>query len=734
MKGVLLCIFTWAALLPSTVGVALAASNTWLPVRETDLTVKEGAALDFSHLVEMGPAGSFGHVIIRNDGSLGFKMSPAKGARFFCASQPYGVQDGFPDRATADRYARQLRIHGYNLARFSFVDNILMTGKSKDFDFDAIQLDRFHYFLAALKREGIYWMLDGLTSWNGAYGDVGGDRWARRRNVKKGLYYSEEQREHWKELVGRILGAVNRYTGIRIVEDPALVGIILVNEGGLNYLLHQSPDDGVDRLFQTWLQNKYGSLAEARKSWGGTPESSTNLLHRSYVKTAKGTDAQRFYYALQVETLAWMTKHVRDMGFPGLITGFDNWSFVQDHATRSHLEALDFHTYHDHPSNFIAPGSVIKQSSSLDNELEYVRLAATARQWGKPFTLTEYDHPFWNRWRFESGLSMGAYAALQGWDLICRHGSGPIELRYNAAAHGRRGAIYPFGLGLDPVTRASETLAALLFLRGDVRKALGRVGLRLTPEFVFDRQGGVGRIADGYTKLALVTAVGLVWGGADTSGFDVVFTVEGDGPAIAGKIKKKIGLGDGIEFGDLLLRLKKSSGFEGNASQSDGVYVSDTGEIMLRAPRGELRIVTPRTEAVAFRSAPGRLDALRIQDVNGPGLFAVSALDGNSIRTSKRMLLIAVSHAENTGMVFADAAEREILNIGRLPVQMQPVAIRFALDHERSGKFRLYSLRFNGERLEELPLSQESGAISGRIDTVALKHGPTTFFELVENE
>ena len=68
---------------------------------------------------------------------------------------------GFPDHADADRYALQLARHGYNIARLTFLDASLMSGRDGDFDFDPQVLDRIHYLLAALKRNGISWIIDG---------------------------------------------------------------------------------------------------------------------------------------------------------------------------------------------------------------------------------------------------------------------------------------------------------------------------------------------------------------------------------------------------------------------------------------------------------------------------------------------------------------------------------------------------------------------------------------------
>jgi hypothetical protein len=690
-----------------------AVGDAWRPVEDRNLAIVAGSVLDFSGLVS---------------------HQKAAHARLFCASSPYGIENGFPDRAKADDYARQLRLHGYNLARFHFVDKVLMNRRTRDFDFDLEQLDRFHYFLAALKREGISWMMDGLTSWNAAYGDVGGDRWVKKRNVKAGVYYDPEQRKHWEQLVQRILGSRNPYTGIRILDDPALYGVILVNEGGLNHIVSLDPDPGLDRLFQQWVVARYRTVETARNAWGmyAPKGDQITLPRRVWAANPWVRDAQRFFYEIQRETFRWMSEYIRTLGYEGRITAFNNWPNLQDQATRAHLPWIAMNAYHDEPSMFVQHGSRIAQSSSLVGRLEYVRHLANSRHWGKPYSVSEHDHPFWNRWRYESGLAVGAYAALQGWDLICRHATSPIEMSYGGEPGSRKRAIYPFGIGMDPVARANETLTALLYVRGDVRSSRHRVGINLSEEYVFDERGGISHLPAGVAQLGLVTGVGLLW--ADNKPdlpLDTVIEPGGPLPTLTNKLASRIGLSGEQSLGELLNELRARGLLVGNQSDGKERIVSDTAEIILEPSAKSLKVITPRTEAAAFEQAPGRLDALAISASSGPALVSASAMDASRLGQSRRILLILATDARNTGMRFADLEARELVALGSLPVVVRTARVDIRLRHADSSRMVLYALHLNGGRAEKLPLTIESGAVSFSLDTATLKQGPTTFFELV---
>src|SRR5690606_22034629 len=145
--------------------------------------------------------------------------------------------------ATADLYARQLAMRGYNIARFHFLDASLMEGRNQDFAFNPEILDRVHYLMAALKKEGIYWMIDGLSSWQGASGNAE-NRWDPLPGLKLELNYTNDAFQHWRQLVTRLLADINPYTGKAPIHDEAMALVILANENGMEFetIVHEQSD------------------------------------------------------------------------------------------------------------------------------------------------------------------------------------------------------------------------------------------------------------------------------------------------------------------------------------------------------------------------------------------------------------------------------------------------------------------------------------------------------------
>jgi hypothetical protein len=739
-----------AATLLSPFSLVTAAEEVWSPVTDTSLIVREGSALDFSSMVSPDSAGTQGQLRVSPQGNFEFAGLPGKRQRFWSASVAFSPPNGgFPSHQFADLYARQLRLHGYNMIRLQQVDAMLMVGRQTDFDFDPEQLDRFQYFLSALKSQGVYWVIDILTSGNGAYGGNIPNRWADKYSMKSGVYFDAERQRHWKQLATTLLATKNPYTGLKMAEDPALAGVILVNENGLTFLayIHRSTyPEGLAPMFGTWLRKRHGSEARLRAAWGkelhadelqstGAVRLPSSMKERS----ERMRDFLRFIVDLEASTVDWMTKHVRDLGYAGPLTSLNNVGHLHADYARRTLGWIDMHAYLAEPNAYVSPGSEMPQKSSLERRLPYFRELAAARQIGKPFTVTEYGQPFWNSWRREAGLAIGAYGRLQDWDMICQYGENSIELSMAPSRLARKNTIMPFGLGLDPVARASETLAGLLFQRGDVRPAINRVVVGVDEERVFQAGDSADSMPGDLSAMALVTGLGVNF---DT----MVAPAAGDKKRVVAMGLEPEGLGrhlvrlekwmDGDPTGRVSKRVAtlRQAGVLNTKNRTNadaGIFHSDTEEILLDVSRRALSVITPLTEALSFDSLPApRKGRMQVISASGPALVALSSLDGKALPASRRILGILATDAINTGMTFNDAERKKLASLGTLPARILAGNVVVELESTTGAELVLYALKLNGERAETLPVERTASGIRFKLDTIQ-PHGPTTFFELV---
>ncbi|OCO99184.1 MULTISPECIES: glycoside hydrolase [unclassified Ensifer] len=698
------------------------ASDAWLPVRDVSLELGAGSPLDFSSFLPNATIDADHRLVAGADGRLAFVISPEKPERMLCASLAWSpASGGFPDHDTADRYARQLAMRGYNLARLHFVDGSLMFGRDRDFDFDPETLDRIHYLLAALKRNGIYWMMDGLSSLRGVYGGFD-DRWDDGGNLKLELFVDDRAFDHWKRMQEAILGRVNPYTGVAPIRDDALAVVILANENGMEFdtVVHDRPGKApydllLAKPFNDWLAKRYGSTEALAKAWRDLRSDETiearsvELPSDRYVDSPRLRDLQAFFIETERDTTARMSEVLRRLGYRGLISNYNNWPTVQASLSRRGLDAVTMNTYHDWVSGY-APGSKTTQTSSIRDGVSYIRMIAAARWLGRPFVISEYDHLFWNRYRYEAGLAMPAYAALQGWDALCRHGHGPIVLSYGEPFPHKK-AMLPYAIALDPVARAGETLSALLYRRGDVATSDVTVpfAVRGEKDLSDDMQA---REPEHLTDLALLGRIGL----EDANRLGKI-------PAV---MQPRLEDSEGI-----LENLRQSGALASNNGTSidAGIYQSSTGEILLNRFAGQLRVATAATEAVAFSSLrePIDLGVLRIEGADGNGLVALSALDAQaSLARSRRFLLIFATDAQNTDMTFRDTEEKVIEDFGRLPVRIRDGYVDLALART-AETWSVSPVGLDGK--VHAAVAEGKGDVTFRLSN-DVPSGPTTYFLL----
>jgi hypothetical protein len=726
--------------------LASQAADTWIPVKDTSLVIDTGSTLDFSALAPVRKTITE-QLVVTPSGDFAFSGSPTVPRRFLMASTGFDPATGsFPDKPAIDTYVNQLRIRGYSMIRLHFVDSILMTNRLADFDFDPVQLDRFYYLLAAMKSAGIYYMVDGLTSGNAGYGNIK-ERWVDSKLTKVRVFYNAEAQAHWRTLVTKIFGSVNPYTGKTTLQDPALAGLILVNEGGLPFVTRDWQPAELVPLFNNWLKTKYVTTAALKTAWGAelgaaeTLEAKNVALAGSYSGVSRRmSDSQQFYVSVEKSTADWMIAHVRAAGYTGLVTGYDNWLSPGAHASRSQFNWVDIHSYFSEPTHFIDVGSIIKQDSMLSNWATYIADMALSRQSGKAFSVSEYGQVFWNKYRRESALAVPAYAAFQNWGIISQH-TGAFTLSY-ADTSDRKNRITPYMVGPDPILRANETLAALLYTRGDVATAKKRLGLKLDPNFSFDQNSFLGVVPSNVRRLGIVSGVSVDWMGTQAAAYDAQMNPAGSGLTIAGvptptldpTLQSKTGVYDNDVFNNRItvLRLNAMLAKDARYNTADGIYQTDTGEITLETPRKRLVVKTPRTEGVVFDIPEAlTIGSLRVESATGGALVSASSLDNLPLSSSKRMLLIMASDARNTGMLFQDTAETKLAAVGSAPVTILSRAVTLTLTNVNAARLKVYSNTLRGSRGDAIPVTVSGSSITFTLDNAKLSHGPTTYFEVV---
>lgn len=147
------------------------------------------------------------------------------------------------------------------------------SGSTRNFNKEG--LDRFDYFAAKLKEKGIYLHIDLMVARRLLPGDGLDYPGSFQQCVKMFPMINERLTELQMEYARKLLTHVNPYTGLALVDDPAVVVVQINNEEsaikGTSEV--QSNEDlmpyeeEVVRKFNHFLLNKYDTREKLKKAW-----------------------------------------------------------------------------------------------------------------------------------------------------------------------------------------------------------------------------------------------------------------------------------------------------------------------------------------------------------------------------------------------------------------------------------------------------------------------------------
>jgi hypothetical protein len=638
------------------------------PAFTADWSAPPNSAADVSFLLE-APAGRNGHIEIR-DGHLAYP----DGRRF----RIWGINatggGALPTKDHAPRLAAHFARLGINCVRFHFLDRpaprgVLAANRDDTRALDPEMMDRLDWFVAELKRRGIYSNLNLNVARGYKPGDGVKDH--ELLGFAKALtFFDPRLLELQREYARQLLSHRNPYTGATYAQEPAIAIVELVNENSLveawkdgrlrGKNTRKNPSTWTDipasyaadltTRFNAWAAEKYP--IETRQRWSaqaGQPAGAPlpRLAPDEFAKApADRFHAEaEFYLELERTFYLSMAKFLRtEVGVRALLVGNSDHGHARTGYPQllgtSLLDVVDGHVYWQHPKDQTDPqsgrkvGFTIKNTPMVDEPLfsTVVELSRSAFA-GKPYTVSEVNHPFPHEFACEGIPILAAYAALHDWD----------GLFWYTAAHQDIGTMEAkiaghFDLAMDPVKLAQLPAGALLFLRGDVRPARRTDTRSYTREQV--REG----IRLSYQERPYFTP-----------GFPR----------------------------DLPLRhATRISSFDGPATASfapgeTAPWHSDTGELQWQAgapATGVVSVDTERTQALIgfVREHRGQLRHLAVETTTPFCAITLSALDDHPIARAPRLLVTATARVANTAMIW-NVRRDSLEKWGGAPTRIEPV-------------------------------------------------------------
>jgi hypothetical protein len=416
------------------------------------------------------------------------------------------------------------------------------------------------------------------------------------------------------------------------------------------------------------------------------------------------------------------------LGFKGIVMG--TITDCSPPTLQAEFDAVDGHAYWQHPSFPRRPWDpedwTVRNVSMVNEPGGTLARLAMKRVAGKPYTVTEYNHPSPNNYGSEGPLLLAAYGALQDWD----------GLFLFAYAHGRdwnsRKIDDFFDISQHPTKMANMAAAALIFRAGQVDAARELITRDLTSQ----------------TELPLLAQHAHPWGMIDlaTMGMNPatallhrtairIIPSTSDGaptkPSAAPAFYPPLAKG-GLRGG--LGEHGVSPAKDESASLDTRLLTSDTGQTAWdrrEAGKGVVTIDSPRTKAVIGFTAGRSFDLGDVTITPGRTLqdwctISLSLVEGESFAKPGRALLVATGSAENTGMHWKNAEHSSVgRQWGGPPslVEVIHATIRLPIPPNR---LKAWVLDEHGQR--STPLEIQPAPSGG--STIEIGGTPTLWYEL----
>jgi lysophospholipase L1-like esterase len=631
------------------------------------------SVLDLSRFLD-APAGKGGFVRVQD----GHFIKP-DGARLRLWGVNIASTSCFPPKDQAPRIAEDLARLGFNIARFHHLDAdwgqcLFISKTNHTRAFDTNNLDRLDFFIAELKQRGIYTSLTMNVHRHFKEGDGVRD-WKILGIGKGATYFNPLLIELQHEFTRSLLTHRNPYTGLEYRHEPALVTIEMVNENSLLEAWTQARLVGRDdKAGDTWspIPVSYGNeLTEQFNAWLATNRTSGQvaairneakvvsdaLIPRLAPNEFTNATALRFHteaqFLMGVESnyFAGMKRLIRDeLGSKSLLlsSGDHNDGFAGYAHLRNMLQfdVMDGHGYWQHPE--IGKVTKIKNDPMVNDPLDstFTQFARTPVA-GRPFTISEVNHPFPHKFAAEGYMMLTAYALFHDWDGI-------VWFDWERGRTGDPKQGLPrngwFDVSQDPVKLAQLTAAGLMWHRHDVAQTKEKLVRTYTPDETVEAMRLVQWQHRPFFK----------------PGFELTTPLEH---------ATRWRLDETHPPPDEVRPAKYPNPYAGKPPAE---LASDTGELRwLHADqkRGVITVATPRSQSlIGFVRGSGKSTPHLNADVtNEFCVLTLTALDEQPIASARKLLLVATTGtAQNTGQQFADDG-KTLAEWGEGPIQIEPV-------------------------------------------------------------
>lgn len=654
------------------------AGEKWVPI-PSSFGIQPGSVLDFSGMQD-APAGKYGFVCVRN-GHFEFENRPGKTVRFYGVNLVGDVH--FMNDEEIDRIADELAASGYNLVRFHHFDNRMKVKGKPSTVINEKRRERLDYWIAALKRRGLYVSLDLFTIRRPVKDEIPGFSKLTAKEYKALYLINADVRQNLEEFSANLMRHVNPYTGVAWNREPAIALISLINENTI-YSVESVMKEEYRKRFRIWLKEK---------------------------RISGRTDERGLYDAFLLEVYGnayeEMKRMVHRIGIRVPVSDQNFWMKVPQSIMRDRYDYVDNHLYWSHPSyrnpkQHYSPPFIVANTNAVRFAGGTLPRRFPTKIYGKPFSMSEWNHCVPSAFNMQGVFLIGAYGGYQNWDSLCRF----AYSHYAGNIRRNRPMRKPFDLAGDPVSMLSDRVGICFFLRGDVRPAEIQYPVLVNADPL---KNGPQDYPLGAERIGLVGGTGSIVINKKQNAF------------FPSGIRGFLGLSRDLTMfrgrpvfparkDGLLPAMQAQEALPEKAYQADPEsFRSDTGEILLECRRNRFSVVTPRSEGFLLKHGDcGEGEFAVIRNWKAYAGFLIASVDCEPLMNSRRILLLHLPDHKAEGMRFRDAELSFLEDWGTSPLLLAKGEAEVTLNRDLSA-FRLYAVDGDGSRLGTIPMRHGSG-------------------------
>jgi len=419
---------------------------------------------------------------------------------------------------------------------------------------------------------------------------------------------------------------------------------------------------------------------------------------------ARIIDLFRFYTEVDEDYFVGMQRYLKeDLGVKALVTGTAPWwTYLGDTATQAKLDFVDGHYYWDHPSwppgqEWAPTGWKITNQPFINQLQNLAGLAAQAVE-GRPYTVSEFNEVFPNRYALEGPLLVAMIANLQDWDAVYM-----FDYAGSTASFDDTFTSSFFSHAGNPIKTAQLPICSRIFLSRQSSSASESVSVELTRE----------ELARGFAKGVVNGSSLLASKGLDRRAFlkarqrirtfDRTEPTNIDYPVTAGSVTSS------------------NEELIWNTENDQAAYLRVKGS----AVQGAIGFVKGSTLDLGDWS-------FRVGDA-GPSHMAVllQSRDAAPLRETRRMILSIWTEHQNSEMGWNDTQTSVDNRWGHAPTIVRPAQIDLTLRFPSAPSIQLYPLDEIGNRKPAL-----TGQVADKVSQFQLDTGrdQTVWYEIEIND